>query len=80
MEISGILRYNWREKHRIITLVNTLISRFHGLKSLHDENKWLRRSGRSTHFFSKRILDQRTRTIILLNIFRATMKEKIYDI
>ena len=50
-------------------------------KFLHDENKWLRRSaGVSTHFFSKRILDQKERTIILLNILEPHIEEKDIDI
>jgi 3-methyladenine DNA glycosylase AlkD len=50
-------------------------------KYLQDENKWIRRSaGVSIHFFSKRILDQKERTIILLNILEPHIEEKQIDI
>ena len=49
-------------------------------KFLEDENRWIRRSaGISIHFFSKRILDQKERTILLLNILEPHMEEKQID-
>ena len=50
-------------------------------KYLQDENKWIRRSaGVSIHFFSKRILDRKERTLILLNILEPHIEEKQIDI
>jgi len=44
---------------------------------LKDENKWVRRSvGVAVHFFSKRVLDEPSKTLRLLNLIEPHVEEK----
>lgn len=50
-------------------------------KFLEDESNWIKRTaGVSIHFFSKRIIDQKEKTLVLLNILEPHIEEKQIDV
>lgn len=48
---------------------------------LEDESNWIKRTaGVSIHFFSKRVINQKERTLLLLNILEPHIEEKQIDV